>query len=52
MSRHHCTQVKINTATPSKNKSIEKVWNHLTIPDVIVIAAIAPVRGQGLWSTR
>jgi hypothetical protein len=26
-------------------------WNHLTVPDVIINAPIAPVRGQGLWST-
>lgn len=27
-------------------------WNHLTIPVVIVNAAVAPVKGQGLWSTK
>jgi Na+-transporting NADH:ubiquinone oxidoreductase subunit NqrC len=25
--------------------------NHLVIPEVKVMAAIAPVNGQGLWST-
>jgi hypothetical protein len=45
-------QVKIKIEVPNKNKSIPNVWNHFTIPVVIVSAAIAPVRGQGLWSTK
>lgn len=26
-------------------------WNHLIVPEVIMSALKAPVKGQGLWST-
>lgn len=52
MSRHHWMQVKTRIAAPNVNRSILNVWNHFTMPVVIVRAAIAPVSGQGLWSTK
>jgi len=45
-------QVKIKIEAPSKKSAILKVWNHFTIPVVIIKAANAPVSGQGLWSTK
>lgn len=34
------------------NKSIEKVWNHLAIPETKDIALNALNKGQGLLSTK
>jgi hypothetical protein len=51
MSRHHWMHVIIRIAEPSRNRFMLNSLNHFVIPDVKVIAAIAPVRGQGLWST-
>ena len=52
ISRHHWIQVRIRAHTPNANKFMLNSWNHFTIPDVIIKAARAPVRGHGLWSTR
>jgi len=51
-SRHHWNIVKIVIIFPKINKVISYWWNHLIKPDTIVKAPIAPVRGQGLKSTR
>jgi hypothetical protein len=34
------------------NKELSYWWNHFTNPDTIVKAPIAPVKGQGLKSTK
>jgi len=41
-------QVKIKIVTPKINRLMLNSWNHFTIPVVIVNAAKAPVKGQGL----
>lgn len=52
ISRHHWMQVNTMIQTPIRNKFILNSWNHFTIPVVIVRAAVAPVKGHGLWSTK
>jgi hypothetical protein len=37
---------------PIKNKFILNIWNHFTIPEVKIKVPRAPVKGQGLMSTR
>src|SRR5580698_7704602 len=51
MSRHHWMHVIVRITLPRRKSFISNSLNHLAIPDVKVMAAIAPVKGQGLWST-
>lgn len=48
MSRHHWYMVNKVIKVPNNNKVGLNWWNHLTNPETIVIAPIAPVKGQGL----
>lgn len=48
ISRHHWYIVKMVIKLPKINKEILYWWNHCTNPDIVVIAPIAPVKGQGL----
>lgn len=48
MSRHHWYIVRIVIIVPNNIKDISYWWNHLTNPETIDIAPIAPVKGHGL----
>lgn len=50
-SRHHWVDVTKRIIIPAYIRILDFPWNHLTVPDVIIKAPRAPVRGQGLWST-
>lgn len=52
ISRHHWYIVNIVIILPKIKRSVEYWWNHLVKPAVRVKAPMAPVRGQGLKSTR
>lgn len=52
MSRHHWCIVNRVIKIPIKNKFILNIWNHFTIPEVRIKVPRAPVKGQGLMSTR
>ena len=52
ISRHHWYDVIIKITSPTIINSIDRVWNHLTIPVVRVNAPILAINGQGLWSTK
>lgn len=52
ISRHHWYIVKIVIINPVIIKFNECKWNHFVNPAVRVKAPIAPVKGQGLKSTR
>jgi hypothetical protein len=47
-SRHHWAEVIRRIIIPAYINILDFPWNHLTVPDVIINAPIAPVRGQGL----
>lgn len=50
-SRHHWIDVMIRSAKPIFIRVFDPPWNHFTVPEVIIRAPIAPVKGHGLWST-
>jgi hypothetical protein len=45
-------QVIIRIVFPKIRSEKLNSWNHLIMPVVRVRAPIAPVKGQGLWSTK
>lgn len=51
ISRHHWIEVIISMARPMFINIFDPPWNHFTVPDVIIKAPMAPVKGHGLWST-
>lgn len=51
-SRHHWIIVNKIINVPKVNSKILNKWNHIIIPDVIVISPIDPVNGHGLLSTK
>ena len=51
ISRHHWIAVRSIRNNPKFSSIIRFIWNHIARPEVIIRAAIAPVRGQGLGST-
>jgi hypothetical protein len=52
ISRHHWYIVNKVIILPIKKRVILFKWNHWMIPEVKVKAPNAPVKGQGLWSTK
>lgn len=51
-SRHHWIIVKIIIKTPKFMSHSFPIWNHITVPEVIDISPIDPVKGHGLLSTK
>jgi len=51
-SRHHWIIVNKIIIIPAIISSILSLWNHITIPERVVINPIDPVKGQGLLSTK
>jgi len=52
ISRHHWYIVNIVIKFPNTNRLISYLWNHFNNPKTIEKAPIAPVKGQGLKSTK
>jgi hypothetical protein len=48
ISRHHWYMVSRVIVSPRVIREVLYWWNHLTSPDTMVIAPMAPVRGHGL----
>lgn len=51
-SRHHWIIVSKIIIVPKNIGIVECPWNHEAVPTVSANAPIAPVSGQGLYSTR
>ncbi len=52
ISRHQFIIVSTRRIVPKINRAVLFTWNQRIRPEVIINALIAPVKGQGLWSTR
>lgn len=47
-SRHHWMDVRMRADNPRIARKFLPPWNHFTVPEVIIRAPMAPVRGHGL----